>query len=313
MNERRATASEVIKVLEAKLSQASELIDDVDRLLAQAAEIEASAKDYALRSLGPIHGDAAFDLALVSYPSLAAKRGLLGVSSGKPMESLPKPLPADRPLPSPAAVSPIEVSTLHGVEFPSARFDEAQAIVAEAIAHRRAGGTSNVYASNRGKNAWRRSLFKAALDSAGSAAATPVDSVHTETPGVPEPDEPPTIPKDSASPAPTAAAPAWEEDPLDDPVGGSFPTPSVSDVPSTAPAPQVLDVPPTSPEETVLPPARPALGLRRPSYGNSNPKPEGLAEAIQTMRDNGKDPTVPPPAARPRFNKPGFLRKGKPT
>jgi len=320
MSERRPTASEVIKTLEAKLSHASELADDVFRLLEQISEIETEARDYASRSLGLDHGASAFDLALVSCPALkrlkdrpeSFSRGI--VASPETRQSPVATGPAAAPVAAPRAA---DIAILNGIEVPASRIEEARAIIDEAATHRRNGGTVNLYANNRGKNAWRRSLFKAAMD-APLAAAVP-SAVPAPQPVVEEaaailrptvfaPLQPPAPPPVVIAPdirpepvppveTPSGFAPsteqAWEADPLDDPI-------------------ETDSARITHSEPDAVPPQSQRLPIRRPSYGNSNPKPDGLAEAIQSMRESGKDPSVPStPSASIRFKQPHFLRRGK--
>lgn len=315
MNERRATASEVIKSLEARLSHASELADDVFRLLDQIAEIEVDAKEYATRSLGNDHGASAFDLALFSCPSLKRLRQQGGHFAAASSESI-----EDRPVVNSSHSAPIVEATtnrtsasvtLHGVEVPLSRIEEAKVIVDEAIAHKRNGGTINLYANNRGKNAWRRSLFKASMDAKHhvpeqiaivqnapihlieETARVPAASI--ASPAIQIEQLPPSAPK--REPAPIVA-PAWDLDPLDDPIDTDALGRSIG----------------SENEPNDIPSENQRPAFRRPSYGNSSPKPDGLAEAIKSMRENGKDPSVPStPSASIRFKQPHFLRRGRTT
>lgn len=318
MNERRPTASEVIKNLEARLSQASELIGDARRLLSAAAQIEEEARQYAKGALGPTHGASALSLALMSFPLLSSMVEDPLQVPAKSAPGNPAISSEDKDASSKApwkSADQGDVTSLHGVEFPSARLAEAQVIVAEAIGGVKNGNMTNLYANNRGKNAWRRSLFKAAMESSTGAVASA--------------DHRPALPLEAASGQQTTpAAPVtdaedtviqprrvhWETDPLDDldpvKVGEQVAIAPEAEIPADAsPAKEMPSA--GAGEQSDVSHSVPVQTMRRPSYGNSNPMPDGLTEAIQSMRESGNDPTVPPSSrVRSRLSRPAFLRRG---
>jgi hypothetical protein len=342
--------------LEARFSRASELLDDVARLLGEIAEMEGDAKEYATRALGPALGGTAFDLALASFPALASRAGTPTSIPVVPVHHSNRSAEATVRSSAAAPIRDLVEGhvTFYGERILASQSGEAKVIADKVIEHRRTGGTKLLYPVERGKNHWRKRVEKAVLKSletpatppaAAAALPRPAESAEQQHAVPTNPIVAVLIPEAAAvvetpPPAlPDRGAMTWEVDPLDDdPLDDHVPARAVRTapaIPEDVVAPLIVNETPTveSPAPTASPPEAPAevvtelqaavpaagsepvrpetpsLG-RRPSYGNSNPKPEGLAEAIESMRENGRDPTVPAPApVRRSFSRPNFTKR----
>jgi len=184
-------ASEIVRAAEAAVRRAFEL-------RAEADAIEAEARSRAVEALGNDLGAAAMDMARLTASTRAAgQQGDAGQTKGPAIQ--PEAVSEAAAEPSmplagsdgtaavhrQAAVpergdSPTAASTdspdLCGVDVPPSRMQEAEEIVSQAESLFQQGRKSNPYASDRGKNAWRKALFRAAwekLATAGEAEAAP--------------------------------------------------------------------------------------------------------------------------------------------
>jgi len=228
-------ASEIVREAEAAHRRSLQLREEARRLLAEADAVEAGALARAVDSLGEDLGRAAVGMAAWTVtgklPEAAQPLPTMGEEAPAPYAPAPASGPDQTPVapaaPAPAcdtqqaenlapapAASGSQVTSrtsLHGVDVPPSRIQEAEEIVAQASSLFAQGHKSNPYGSDRGKNAWRKLLFKAAWDHL--AASRPAgDVVAAKTSGSPAArlaEEPPRqLP---AAVAPPPAGPVAED------------------------------------------------------------------------------------------------------
>jgi hypothetical protein len=337
MSERRVSASEVMKSLEGEFTLASELMDEIARLYAEMAARQKQAKERAIRLLGHDQGERVYDLALDQFPNL--KSGLINVAApAAPSQDSPLPSQFVSPATAPqVAMAPAASVEFYGISIPVAQSDEAKAVAARVINHRSDGASTLLYSTDRGKNSWRKRLEQAIVASKNTLPVIPeAPAVHEAAIAPVEAVEPPsvqiipsavaveTLPMTATAQPIRPTAVTWEADPLDDlddmddlKDSHEFEAPAVmsealAEAPPEAPSP----APPLEslPEVAVAPPPvrnEPPAPVRRASYGNASPKPEGLAAAIQSAQQNGRDPTVPAAAPIRRFSNPRFAQRDK--
>lgn len=309
MEGQRLLASEVVRKAEVALARAASLREEAMRLMREAESIEASTKRMATDVLGDAHGTAAFELARLStasgvVPLEATATGEDPVQTTVKFDdavSLDTPLTGPQPSSSPAAPPPVpqtapdteiraERTVVHGVEVPASRLAEAEKLVAEARAIASQGKKNNPYAGDRGKNAWRRSLFKAVLEQ--FAVTDPREGSPTESVGgVTVTDPPPSGDKTSTdiavSSLPTGAPAGGQREREHSALGEATGTPQVvqrlgrdpldDDIPDAADG-SPDRIAGASPAQSLGPPEpRPLPATMRAGFGNPLQRASGLS------------------------------------
>lgn len=192
---------------------------------------------------------------------------------------------------------------LFGVGFSAAYRAEAEAIVQEAQSAASQRRRDNPYEKDRGKNAWRRQLFKAALLHFKPDDPAPDLTVRASAPETPSASEAPAVSEtqdeseaadplgevaeDDESNLPVEAEPDLREAEAElarDDIGDE--RWEDREPPPAAPAPEPPPPPPAAPEPAASPPPARAI---RPGFGASVPKPRNF---------------TPPPGARPHPSQP---------
>lgn len=175
-------ASEIIREAEQKLAQAYSMRQNAYDLLREAASIEAAVQEYAISVMGPDKGLIAFEMAKWSLNGDGGEISIPQSSPQKidvPVEPIKSPEPVSAPVKTVATRAVSNVTTLSsrsldkdkyfGENVPSARTAEADEIVAQATSYVAQGRKGNPYGSDRGKNAWRKSLFNSAYSHLSAA------------------------------------------------------------------------------------------------------------------------------------------------
>lgn len=305
----RRSASDVVKDVEAALTRAASIRAEARRLVEAAIDIERDARSAAVLALGEAHGEAAFSLALLSFPEIAESSVVEGAPAPAPVPAAivdELPVPAEAP-PQAGEDSASGRTSMWGVDVPNSRLDEAKALVDEATAMAAQGKKASPYATDRGKNAWRRSLFAAVMERLCVGEAVPASApVVTPMPRpVVTPRAPSHAPASPAASAPQAAperpapvataAPSADEAPLaaGSPVGPPH-HPEGFDSWSSKGDPLDDDPPVDAP---TVPPgieSHPVPEGRRAGFGNPVPKPAGLSEAQTRVHGTGLRPVRRP-------------------
>lgn len=319
----RRSASEVVKEAEATLTRASALRAEARRLLETAEGVEREARADAIRALGEAHGIAAFSLALLSFPEASAALTAEPTTMA-PLAATPLPVPAMRTetpgsIPQPSAAAPETAedaspgrTSMWGVDVPAPRVEEAKALIAEATAMAAQGKKTNPYATDRGKNAWRRSLFTAVIDGLGNPEAlvdalpqrSKLASAFDAVPLSPAP-PPASVPTPSRSVDPTNDVASTEDahegevanpcDPEERPSLAEHGGASEEAVSHASPMPLNDPLDDDLPDEPFK--SHPVTN-RRAGFGNPVPKPPGLAEAQARTAGAGLRPVRRPSFVR---------------
>lgn len=175
-------ASEIIREAEQKLAQAYSMRQNAYDLLREAASIEATVQEYAISVMGPDKGLIAFEMAKwslsgdvgeISIPQSSPQKIDVPVEpmkSAEPVSASVKTV-ATKAVPSvtPLSSRPLDKDKYFGENVPPARTAEADEIVAQATSYVAQGRKGNPYGSDRGKNAWRKSLFNSAYSHLSAA------------------------------------------------------------------------------------------------------------------------------------------------
>ena len=175
-------ASEIIREAEQKLAQAYSMRKNAYDLLREAASIEAAVQEYAISVMGPDKGFIAFEMAKwslsgdvgeISIPQSSPQKIDVPVEPMKSAEPVSAPVKtaATKAVPSvtPLSSRPLDRDKYFGENVPPARTAEADEIVAQATSYVAQGRKGNPYGSDRGKNAWRKSLFNSAYSHLSAA------------------------------------------------------------------------------------------------------------------------------------------------
>lgn len=182
-------ASVIVRSAEAAVQRAASLREAARLYLEEADTIEAAARASAVEVLGEELGEAALRMAALTVAALpVAPQAAPAVleqtqSPAAVVSAFTPPVAVSHPVPAPsAAAAPSEEVVqpktseapakieLYGIDVPPSRMQEAAEITAQASAMFSQGRKTNPYASDRGKNAWRKALYKAAWDSLASEA-----------------------------------------------------------------------------------------------------------------------------------------------
>lgn len=179
-------ASEIIREAEKQLVEAHKMRLSAYNLLREAASVEEQARTIAVEAMGPEKGLIAFEMAKWSMSGIEGYAVDIDLPAVKTADVVPV---SERKNSIPAATasesgtkrsdvspkSPPEVKATvrteisqnqqyFGENVPPARIAEADEIVAQASAYVAQGRKGNPFGSDRGKNAWRKSLFNAAFN-----------------------------------------------------------------------------------------------------------------------------------------------------
>jgi len=207
MEERRITASTVVRQVEAALARSEGLRAEARRLMEAADELENDARSSAISMLGPVHGSAAFDLALLSFRDSSTDQtstkddaandasDAVQIDHSAPSaapapamtlepESLPVRSATSRAKVATKKQRPSDLVTRYGVSFSRSHLDEAEAVIAEAFKTAATNGASNSYQHHRGKNVWKKQLFEAVLGHA-LAEISKADETRVQEPEYP--------------------------------------------------------------------------------------------------------------------------------
>lgn len=213
-------SSAIQKDIEREVFKASYFQEQIEALLLQIADLEekaivheATAREIASSELGPNLVDAAIEMAKLSIPYMKEKLNdhVTGsqIRSPKPLEdeassdlsnqgvsrvdeNSQTPDKKEQTVALEEGQDDFDEDEFFGVEVPPSRIEEARDIVAEAISAVRKNSKNNIYASGRGKNAWRKHLFSAAWTHfANNDSATDDQEEH--------PDRSDTVPDDQST------------------------------------------------------------------------------------------------------------------
>lgn len=187
----RVSASEVVRQAEIEIGRAQTLREQAKRIMEQADQIERETQSSAINALGHEQGQAAFVMAhwtvygasdvadppkdtegsSSSSPTSSATHADVAVETAtevrpvalkKADESSPVPLPTHS-----SEVAPNGKISMFGVDVPPSRIDEAREIEAKAVNSLQQGRKSNPFSKDRGKNAWRKTLYNAVIQDLG--------------------------------------------------------------------------------------------------------------------------------------------------
>lgn len=168
----RKPASQIIREAEEQLQKAVEL-----RL--EALRIEDLAKQELVDLLGLVNGSAAYDIAMwslnnedrsdVTYTGEQLERSTPATEKPSEQSSQAPSTGRTKQVQQVSEVASNKVSkiddvsknTLYGIVIPAPRMAEAEEIVIQAKSFNSQGRKTNPFANDRGKNAWRKSLFNA--------------------------------------------------------------------------------------------------------------------------------------------------------
>lgn len=178
-------ASEIIREAEKQLIEANKLRLAAFELLQKATASEDLARSVTVEALGPERGLLAFEMAQWSISALSGTdipqdkhviKELVDTSNPKNSQqkygagkenNTPSPsinVVESKKVSSRPSVKQLDVSRYFGEKVPLDRVSEADDIVSQAASFVAQGRKGNPYGSDRGKNAWRKSLFNAAYN-----------------------------------------------------------------------------------------------------------------------------------------------------
>lgn len=188
-------ASEIIREAEKQLTEAQNMRLSAFNLLKEAAAIEENTRAYTIELMGPQNGLIAFEMARWSMAEINSAseiqfRANVTASTSAPASAPVSATPA-APVVKPKSVAvTLEKSDTRassdkyfGENVPQSRISEADDILSQAAAYVSQGRKGNPFGSDRGKNAWRKSLFNAAYGHYASSQSDTVAGVVSDEEG----------------------------------------------------------------------------------------------------------------------------------